>query len=157
MNHLPIEETDVFKLFDALSDEVWDDAIKWTGFAQDILGKQLLRALDSVGANLVEGDGRYSDGDAINFFMYSRGSARESQFWLRKVKKRGLIKAPVIDKYIDRAELGLKMLNSLINYRRRTKNQGVVRELEAEYFPNAQRLTPNAENAPSSHGGDSIL
>jgi len=156
MSHLPIEKTDLFRHFDDLSDADWDNTVNWTGFAQDVLGQPLLWAQDSVGANLVEGDGRYSDGEAIQFLINARGSARESRYWLRKVKKRGPINAPQIDEKVENVELGLRMLNSLINYRRRTKNQGVVKEPAAEYFPNAQGLTPNAENALSSHGGDSI-
>ena len=144
MSHLPIEDTDVFRVFDELSDELWNEAVKWPSFAQEVLGKQLVRALDSVGANLVEGDGRYSDAEAIHFFEYARGSARESRFFIRKAMKRNLVGAAIANGQVERIESGSKMLNSLINYRRRTKNVGAVRERGIEYLPNAQRQSPNA-------------
>jgi len=157
LSHLPIEETDVFKIFDKLSDEVWGFVMTWNPLAKDVVGKQLLRSLDSVGANLVEGDGRYSDGEAIHFFEYARGSAREARFWLKKAEKRGLVQSAIAKQVIDEVETGTKMLNSLISYRRKTKNQGVVREESAVYevAPSAQRPTPNA--ILQSHGGEPIL
>lgn len=161
MSHLPMEETDLFRVFDALSNEAWDLMLGWPAIAQDILGKQFVRAIDSVGANLVEGDGRYSDAEALHFFEFARGSAREAAFWIRKAVQRSLIVPQQADQMLKRIESGQKMLNSLINYRRRTKNKGIVRETVSSYrlgtlshlAPSASRLAPGA-SFQISHGGD---
>ncbi|ODU52298.1 hypothetical protein ABT09_02830 [bacterium SCN 57-13] len=143
MSHQPMEETDLFRVFNDLAKEAWDLTLAWPALAQDILGKQFVRAIDSVGANLVGGDGRYSDAEALHFFEFARGSAREA------------------DQMLKRIESGQKMLNSLINYRRRTKNKGIVRETVSIYrlgtlshlAPSAPRLAPGA-SFQISHGGD---
>jgi four helix bundle protein len=145
--HTPIEQTAVFQRFDEVSRRVWEIVVDWDGFAKRTCGEQLVRAVDSVGANLVEGDGRYSDADALRFFEYARASAREARYWLSKAVERKLVEAITGSELIEAVERGTQMLNALINYRRKTKNSGVVREEAALYgwdSPNAKRQTPNA-------------
>jgi four helix bundle protein len=89
--HKPIEETPVFATFDEASDQIWDLVVEWDSFAKWTFGKQLVEAADSVAANLVEGDGRFSDADANRFFITARASARETKHWLKKAVKRGLL------------------------------------------------------------------
>jgi hypothetical protein len=55
--HRPMEELAVFAWFEEVSDRVWEVVQGWRQLAQDTIGKQLIRSADSVGANLVEGDG----------------------------------------------------------------------------------------------------
>ena len=149
--HMPIEETEVFKCFQSLANEAWRTVEGWSNYAQWSVGKQLTGALDSVGANLCEGDGRFSDGDALHFFVIARGSAREARYWVNAAHDRGLISDDKQFRFIQEIDRGLPMLNGLINYRRETKNQGMVKEERADYGsilgsdPNAQRPTPNAQ------------
>lgn len=42
-----------------IAERVWSIVIDWDYFAKDVVGKQLMRAIDSVAANLSEGFGRY--------------------------------------------------------------------------------------------------
>ncbi len=58
--NLEVEDLDFFKDLEELIDEIWEDVMTWPYFARDTVGKQLVEAADSSGANLVEGDGRYS-------------------------------------------------------------------------------------------------
>lgn len=105
----------------------------------------MIRSADSVGANLVEGDGRYSDADALHFFVIARASARETRYWLTKAKKRDRIAGDLADRLIGEIEAGTQMLNGLINHRRKTKNLGLVREAFADYgVSESERQTPNA-------------
>jgi four helix bundle protein len=81
-NHIPIEETEVFQIFRSLSNIIWRLVKEWSPFDRDTVGKQFVRAADRVGATLVEGDGRFGAAEAIQFFRISRGSARETKYWL---------------------------------------------------------------------------
>jgi four helix bundle protein len=65
--------------------------IKWDYFAKDTIGKQLVRAIDSVGANISEGFGRFHYKENKNFCYYSRGSLYETKTWLTKARSRELI------------------------------------------------------------------
>lgn len=65
--------------------------IKWDYFAKDTIGKQLVRAIDSISANIAEGFGRYSKKDKIKFYRYSFGSIKESLDWNEKAKIRKLL------------------------------------------------------------------
>lgn len=135
-----MESTEVFRLFDEVSDQVWNLTATWEPFARRTLGEQLVRAADSTGANLVEGDARYSDADALHFFVIARASARETAFWIRKAERRNLLDTESSRSLLQAIETGSKLLNSLISYRRKTKNSGMVREPIATY----DTLTPNA-------------
>ncbi|HVT12888.1 MAG TPA: four helix bundle protein [Fimbriimonadaceae bacterium] len=131
--HLPIEETELFGTITIVSDEIWDAVQRWGSFAKSTTDKQLVRAVDSIGANLVEGDGRYSDAEAIHFFEIARGSAREARYWIDVAKRRRLLPHNQALDFIRRLDMSMQMLNGLISYRRRTKNVGIVREEASAY------------------------
>ncbi|HEX7297012.1 MAG TPA: four helix bundle protein [Pyrinomonadaceae bacterium] len=48
----------VYKLSEKIADQIWDIALGWNIFARDTVGKQLVKAADSIGANISEGSGR---------------------------------------------------------------------------------------------------
>ena len=127
-SHVPIEDMEVFKIFESVADQVWELVSNFDTFAKETLGKQLVRSCDSINLNLVEGDGRYSDADAVHFFVIARGSARETRLSLRRASKRNLINPDKGKSLVDSVHSGTRLLNLLINYRRATKNRGVVRE-----------------------------
>lgn len=52
------EGLEVYRLSERLADRVWNVVLHWPFLAQDTVGKQLIRAADSIGANIVEGYGR---------------------------------------------------------------------------------------------------
>lgn len=56
---MKLEEFRVYQLSMDLGEEVWDIVIKWDYFTKDTVGKQMVRAADSVAANLSEGYGRF--------------------------------------------------------------------------------------------------
>jgi four helix bundle protein len=53
--------------------------------------KQLVRAGDSIGANIAEGMGRGSFLDNRRFVRMARGSLNETKHWLRRAHKRSLL------------------------------------------------------------------
>jgi four helix bundle protein len=78
------ENLKVYLLAEQLADEVWKVVRKWDGLARDTVGKQLVRAADSIGANIAEGSGRGSNEDYRRFLRIARGSLCETQHWLRR-------------------------------------------------------------------------
>ena len=85
------ENLAVYQLSERLADVVWDVVVTWSSLARDTVGKQLIRAADSIGANIAEGDGRGSYQDNRRFIRIARGSLNEVKHWLRRAYKRQLL------------------------------------------------------------------
>ena len=85
------EKLRVYQLAEELADLLWAIVLKWDNFSKDTIGKQLVRSGDSVGANIAEGEGRGSYQDNRRFIKIARGSLQETQHWLRRAYKRGLL------------------------------------------------------------------
>ena len=111
---MKLEELKVYELSMELGESVWLIVEKWDYFSKDTIGKQLVRAVDSVAANLSEGFGRFHYKDAKNFTYFSRGSLYETKTWIRKAKNRNLINEEEYLKFIEDINLIGKMLNSYI-------------------------------------------
>lgn len=88
---LRVEDLDIYQMAEELADIVWNICIEWDYFAKDTVGKQIVRAADSISANLAEGHGRYHFKDRLNFCYYARGSLEETKTWLLKAERRNLI------------------------------------------------------------------
>lgn len=83
--------------------------------SRDTVGKQLVKAADSIGANIAEGTGRGTFVDNRRFVRIARGSLNETQHWLRRAYKRRLLsdkEVETIKKIVD--ELAPK-LNAYLN------------------------------------------
>ena len=89
---LSVEDLDIYKMAEDLSDRIWEICTKWDYFAKDTVGKQLVRAADSISANIAEGHGRYHYNDRLNYCYYARGSLEETKNWISKARRRKLIK-----------------------------------------------------------------
>ena len=111
----------------SVAEDVWVLVSKWNYFEKDTVGKQLVRAVDSIAANLSEGLGRYHFKEAKNFSYYSRGSLFETKTWLTKSLNRKLLPEENYKKLMDELEVIGKMLNSYI------KSIGTVNEPIEEY------------------------
>jgi four helix bundle protein len=90
---LDLSEFKIIEQADLIGDAIWEQVILWKYFEKETLGKQLVRAADSISANLSEAYGRYSFADRKRFAYYARGSLFETINWLQKSLQRGLIKA----------------------------------------------------------------
>ena len=88
---LNLEDLEIYQLSMDLAEKNWKIIQNWDLFTKDTIGKQLMRAVDSIAANLSEGFGRYSYKENKQFCYYSRGSLLETKTWLKKAHKRGLI------------------------------------------------------------------
>ncbi len=81
----------VYKVALEIGSKVHNFVIGWDHFNRDTLGKQFVRAADSMALNISEGYGRFHFKENKNFAYYSRGSAFESTTCLRKAVERNLI------------------------------------------------------------------
>lgn len=91
MATLGFEKLDVYKLAEKLSDELWNIVSVWPAFARETTGKQIVRAADSIGANMAEGSGRGTYKDNKRFVRTARGSLYETRHWLRRAYRRKLL------------------------------------------------------------------
>jgi len=89
--YLMLKDIDAYVWSYNLSNYGWELIIEWEWFSKKTVGTQMVRALDSIPANISEGFGRYHKKDKIKFYRYSQGSLKESMNWSAMAKKRKLI------------------------------------------------------------------
>mgnify|MGYP005637381293 CR=1 FL=1 len=110
-----LEDLQIYQISMKLGDKIWDIVVKWDYLAKDTVGKQFIRAIDSVAANISEGYGRFHYKESKHFYYYSRGSLSESKTWLQKSFNRKLINQTDYDElYSEMKVLSIK-LNNYIN------------------------------------------
>lgn len=114
--YLTLNKVTAYKKAFALSNKVWDTVMQWDYFAKDTVGKQKVRSIDSISANIAEGFGRFHKKDKVHFYRIARASVYESLDWTEKAKKRKLL----TDKEYRDIHESLKSLpkevNALIKY-----------------------------------------
>jgi four helix bundle protein len=115
-NYLKISQIEAYNISKDLSNFTWDILIKWDYFTRDTVGKQFVRAIDSISANIAEGFGRFHKKDKIKFFQYSKGSVIESYDWTEKSKHRNLITEDEYNELLQTLQKLPKSINSLIKY-----------------------------------------
>ena len=98
-----------------IGDEVWKIVDSWNHFEKETLGKQFVRAADSISLNIAEGYGRHHFKEARNFCFIARGSLYETKACIHKALSRKLITLNEADTFFDKIILLQKMLNAFIN------------------------------------------
>jgi four helix bundle protein len=115
-NYLSIDKISSYMIALDYSNEIWNLVITWDYFSKDTVGKQLVRAVDSVSANIAEGFGRYSKKDKIRFYRISIGSLEETGDWIRKSYISKLITKEVHDHCLEIMLNIRKEILHLINF-----------------------------------------
>ncbi len=110
----PLEEIEVYSLAAEIADKWWKIVSRWSPFAKDTVGTQLVRAVDSIGANIAESYGRFHFGDKINLLYYARGSLYESRFFACRAKERGLLSEIEFAEMMDGLQALAPKLNAYI-------------------------------------------
>jgi len=114
--YLDLMDIKAYRIAFDLSNYVWDVVLKWEYFFRDTVGKQYVKAIDSISANIAEGFGRYHKKEKVHFYRYSSGSIKESMDWTLKSRKRELISEDEYQYVLERLDQLPKEINSLIKY-----------------------------------------
>jgi four helix bundle protein len=112
---MKVEELQVYQLAMEIAEKIWKIVINWNYFEKDTIGKQLVKAADSIASNLSEGFGRFFYKENRQFCYYSRGSLFETKTWLSKANNRALIEDNQFENFCNDIDLIGKKLNSYIN------------------------------------------
>ncbi len=127
MNYIKLEDLDVYRLSREISEKAWSVYKDFGWRIKKIVGDQFIRSIDSIGANIAEGYGRYHYLDKIKFYYNARGSLLEAKHWLGLLEERKLIE-PSEASFLkeELRSLGIK-LNRFINSTFKAKNGSGVK------------------------------
>ncbi|MDA3879711.1 MAG: four helix bundle protein, partial [Prolixibacteraceae bacterium] len=89
---MQLDDLKVYQKSMTLGDLCWIIVDRWNYFQKDAFGKQLIKAVDSIAANISEGYGRFHYKENIHFNYIARGSLFETKTWIEKAKNRNLLK-----------------------------------------------------------------
>ena len=121
MPKFALESLKVYAMSEDLADLVWIAVTAWAPFPRSTIGHQLIRAADSIGANIAEGYGRASPLDHSRFIRIARGSLYETRHFIRRADKRGLLTR---EQKIPLQALMRNLLPALNGYLRSIKSHG---------------------------------
>ena len=116
MERYDIRNLEIYKLAMDFGEDVWDIVLEWDNFARNTVGYQIVKAADSIAANISEGYGRYFYKENRQFCYISRGSLYESRTWIEKASRRKLIEVNKSNELMNQLDILLKKLNAYINY-----------------------------------------
>lgn len=114
MAHANFERLRVYRLSEQLADRIWHISIRWSQLARDTVGKQLIKACDSIGANIAEGVGRATYADNRRFVYMARGSLNEVRHWLRRAFTRNLLDEHQVSELRSMIDTLAPMLNAYL-------------------------------------------
>jgi four helix bundle protein len=114
--YLTLNDLASYKLAFHLSNQIWEIVIVWKNFEKDTVGKQFVRAVDSISANIAEGFGRYGKKDKIHFYRYAFGSVMESLDWNEKAFRRDMLTKKEYESFLASLKQLQKEINHLIRF-----------------------------------------
>jgi len=135
---LKFEELEVLRAAEAVADGIWRQVVRWKPFARDVVGGQLAKAGDSVGANIAEAYGRFHYGEKLQFLYYARGSLFETKYWLNRAQERQLMPSTQVQEYASQLTHLARQLNAFAADLKAQRNASrskpkTMREPAAEY------------------------
>jgi hypothetical protein len=121
------EDLQVLKAAEAIADSIWKKVVEWNEFAKDVIGKQITRSADSIGANIAE----------------SVGSLFETKYWLNRIKERGLMNVGDVQNYVNDLTALARQLNSFasgLKTVRADQKKTAMREDAPEYITDSTEV-----------------
>ena len=93
------------------------ESFKWCR-SLDVIGKQLIRSITSVGANIAEGYGSFQGKEYLTFLVFALRSAWESDNWLTLLKDstnlKGRFDSNLLESIQSRNMEVIRMLSAII-------------------------------------------
>ncbi len=114
-NYIELGNLKTYKLSREFSRISWDIYNQLNYSLRKTMGDQFIRSIDSVGANIAEGYGRWHYLNRIRFYYNARGSLFETKHWVELMYEREIINQDTYDKLITLIDKIGKKLNKLIN------------------------------------------
>jgi four helix bundle protein len=113
-NFIELKNLEVYQLSRKLSAIAWQIFSRMDFMDKKHIGDQFLRSVDSVGANIAEGYGRYHYLDKVRFYYNSRASHYEAfTHWLELMLEREKVSNA---EFISISETALKLQVKLNNF-----------------------------------------
>jgi len=122
-----------YRMAEVLAQVVWEIVERWKPFERQTIGAQLVRAADSVGANIAESHGRFYFGEKIQFLYYARGSLYETRHWLRLAWRRNLLQAEDNVRLTELIEPLAKSINSFAGSLKQQRSDNKLKESSERY------------------------
>jgi four helix bundle protein len=143
---LKFEELRTLQAAEAVADAVWRQITEWEPFARQVVGGQLARAVDAIGANIAESYGRFHYGEKLQFLYYARGSLFEAKYWMNRALARELMPSAQVKEHVAQLTDLARQLNAfsegLKTQRRSPAQPPSVSEPAVEY------VVPRADDPP---------
>ena len=123
--YITLENLRVYKAAVDMGDVAWEiyEDLHWQ--IKKIMGDQFIRSVDSVGANIAEGYGRFHYLDRIKFYYNARASLLEAKHWVTLLNKRKNITDDAYHNFLEKAKDTHFLLNTFIKttYFQKNKTQ----------------------------------
>ncbi len=142
-----LEDLRVLRDAEAIADGIWRQVVGWEPFARDVVGGQLARTADSIGANIAEAFGRFHYGEKLQFLYYARGSLFETKYWLNRALERRLMATDQARDYANCLPGIARQLNAFASSLKSQRKSGpkqaaAVRESPSAYVTDADDDLP---------------
>jgi len=126
--YIQAKDLQVYQLAHQLSSLAWKvyESLSWQ--EKKTMSDQFISSVDSIGANIIEGYGRYHHLDKIRFYYYSRASFNEAIYhWLDLLfERRKITEEPFLAMNSIAKQLEVKLNNFIgttYNQYKKTKNE----------------------------------
>ena len=114
-NYIPLKSLEVYQISRQLSSLAWKIYMKMNFEDKKHIGDQFIRSVDSVGANIAEGYGRFHFLDKVRFYYNARASHFEAyNHWLELLFERAKISKEEFDLMEGKASVLQIKLNNFI-------------------------------------------
>ncbi|MBU0596610.1 four helix bundle protein [Patescibacteria group bacterium] len=124
-NYIEVWDLEAYKFARQYSKNGWKiyKTLDWQ--TKKIMGDQMIESVDSVGANIAEGYGRFHYLDKNKFYYNGRGSLLESRHWIGLLFEREFICQEEFNQMKELAENIEFKINSLIKSQLNSKKLGI--------------------------------